>query len=171
MLRFSKVATQTATRGFATTATLYGSRTGTIVSYNRQKGFGFVEEGEGEKKITHFVHFSALNCEGGFKAVERGTVVEFDVTVDERNRDKTRAINVTAPGGKPLPTPPRPEGDNFRRDDRRGDNNRRGDDNNDDRRGGYENRRGDNDGRRGSYRGRGGSRGGDRGSGRNLDDF
>ena len=84
-------------------------QTGKIVSFNRQKGFGFVEEGGGDSKKSHFVHYTALNVEGGYKAVDVGTTVEFDVAPDERNPDRTRAVNVCAPGGQPLPTPERQE--------------------------------------------------------------
>jgi cold shock CspA family protein len=112
------------------------AQTGKITSFNRQKGFGFVEEGEGDSKKSHFVHFSALQVEGGYKAVDVGTVVEFEVAPDERNPDRTRAINVTAPGGKTLPAPARQQ---------------------------FDSPRGDNGGGRGGGGFRGGRGGGDRG--------
>lgn len=157
----------TASRMFNATAVCLAS-SGKITSFNRQKGYGFVEEtGDGENKKTHFVHFSALQVEGGFKAVEVGTEVEFEVAPDERNPDRTRAVNVTAPGGKMLPAPARRDfdgqggrggGDGFRGRGRGGD--------------GFRGRGRGGDGYRG--RGRGGDRG-DRGGDRRrenvADDF
>jgi cellular nucleic acid-binding protein len=125
--------------------------TGKIVSFNRQKGFGFVEEGDGENKKSHFVHFSALQVDGGYKAVDVGTVVEFEIAPDERNPDRTRAVNVTAPGGKPLPAPERRQFDDQQGGGGGGGFRGRGGDG-----GGFRGRgRGD-----GNFRGRGGGRGG-----------
>lgn len=52
------------------------------------------------------MHFSALQTEtGGFRALSVGQEVEFQVS----NQDgRTRAENVTAPGGAKLPSGPRP---------------------------------------------------------------
>ena len=49
---------------------------GTVKWFNNEKGFGFIEV-EGEKDV--FVHFSAISGDG-FKALEEGQRVEFDVT-------------------------------------------------------------------------------------------
>ncbi|MFQ3543086.1 cold-shock protein [Halobacillus rhizosphaerae] len=63
-------------------------KTGTVKWFNAEKGFGFIEV-EGEDDV--FVHFSAIN-EEGFKALEEGQSVEFEVT--EGNRGP-QAANVT----------------------------------------------------------------------------
>ena len=49
---------------------------GTVKWFNNEKGFGFIEV-EGEKDV--FVHFSAISGDG-FKSLEEGQRVEFDVT-------------------------------------------------------------------------------------------
>ncbi len=49
---------------------------GTVKWFNNEKGFGFIEV-EGEKDV--FVHFSAIGGDG-FKSLEEGQRVEFDVT-------------------------------------------------------------------------------------------
>ncbi|ASF39606.1 MULTISPECIES: cold-shock protein [Halobacillus] len=63
-------------------------KTGTVKWFNAEKGFGFIEV-EGEDDV--FVHFSAIN-EEGFKSLEEGQSVEFEIT--EGNRGP-QAANVT----------------------------------------------------------------------------
>ncbi|PZX07560.1 CspA family cold shock protein [Psychrobacillus insolitus] len=61
---------------------------GTVKWFNAEKGFGFIEV-EGGNDV--FVHFSAILGEG-FKSLEEGQRVEFEVT--EGNRGP-QAENVT----------------------------------------------------------------------------
>lgn len=61
---------------------------GTVKWFNNQKGFGFIT-GEDGKDV--FVHFSGLNMEG-FKTLEEGQNVEYDVTEGEKG---PQATNVT----------------------------------------------------------------------------
>ena len=61
---------------------------GTVKWFNAKKGFGFISDEEGKDV---FVHFSALNMEG-FKVLEDGDNVEFDVTDGEKG---PHASNVT----------------------------------------------------------------------------
>ena len=62
--------------------------TGKVKWFNAEKGFGFIESADG---TDVFVHFSAINAEG-FKTLEEGQAVTFDVV--EGNRGK-QAANVT----------------------------------------------------------------------------
>ncbi|MCA0968980.1 cold-shock protein [Halobacillus litoralis] len=55
-------------------------KTGTVKWFNAEKGFGFIEV-QGEDDV--FVHFSAIN-EEGFKSLEEGQAVEFEVTEGNR---------------------------------------------------------------------------------------
>ena len=48
---------------------------GRVKWFNAEKGFGFIERDGGNDV---FVHFSAINMDG-FKTLEEGTEVEFDV--------------------------------------------------------------------------------------------
>ena len=48
---------------------------GTVKWFNAQKGFGFITAEDG---TDVFVHYSALKMDG-FKVVEEGQTVEFDV--------------------------------------------------------------------------------------------
>ncbi len=53
---------------------------GTVKWFNRTKGFGFIQREEGEDV---FVHFSAIQGEG-FKSLNEGDVVEFEVTEGQK---------------------------------------------------------------------------------------
>ena len=61
---------------------------GKVKWFNAEKGFGFIERSDGDDV---FVHFSAIQSEG-FKTLEEGQSVEFDVV--EGNRG-LQAANVT----------------------------------------------------------------------------
>lgn len=61
---------------------------GTVKWFNAKKGFGFISDEDGKDV---FVHFSALNMEG-FKVLEDGDSVEFDVIDGEKG---PQAANVT----------------------------------------------------------------------------
>ena len=62
--------------------------TGKVKWFNAEKGYGFIQR-EGAKDL--FVHFSSIQDEG-FKTLEEGQNVEFDVT-DGANGPQ--AVNVT----------------------------------------------------------------------------
>ena len=105
-----------------------------------KKGFGFVQDSEGNE---HFVHFSCLQTEeGAFKSLAVGQEVEFEVV--QQDGGKTRAEKVTGPEGSLLPPGPKPERDEGYGNDR-----------------GFGGRGGGRGGR--GFGGRGGGRGGFRG--------
>ena len=55
--------------------------------------FGFISNDEGGDDV--FVHFSAIVCDG-FKTLQEGQKVTYDVEPDPKNADKLRAVNVVA---------------------------------------------------------------------------
>ena len=61
---------------------------GTVKWFNSQKGYGFISDESGNDV---FVHYSGLNMEG-FKSLEDGEAVEFDVVTGEKGE---QAVNVT----------------------------------------------------------------------------
>ena len=61
---------------------------GTVKWFNNQKGYGFIT-GEDGKDV--FVHYSGLNMEG-FKSLEEGAAVEYEVTDGAKG---PQATNVT----------------------------------------------------------------------------
>lgn len=66
--------------------------TGIVKFFNKEKGFGFITDDETKKDI--FVHFSAISGEG-FKSLEDGQKVSYDIEPDLKDKTKNRAVNVT----------------------------------------------------------------------------
>lgn len=65
---------------------------GTVKWFNAEKGFGFITREEGDDV---FVHFSAIQSDG-FKTLNEGQEVTFDIEADPKNSSKLRAANVQA---------------------------------------------------------------------------
>ena len=63
-------------------------KTGKVKWFNAKKGYGFICDEDGAHV---FVHFSALNMEG-FKVLEEGDTVEYEVVDGEKG---PQATNVT----------------------------------------------------------------------------
>ncbi len=61
---------------------------GVVRRFNNQRGFGFISDSEGNDV---FVHYTGINGEG-FKSLEEGQEVEFDVVQGEKG---PQAVNVT----------------------------------------------------------------------------
>lgn len=64
---------------------------GTVKWFNAEKGFGFIQNDEGGDDV--FVHFSAIQIDG-YKTLEEGQKVSFDIEPDPKNSSKLRAANV-----------------------------------------------------------------------------
>ena len=64
--------------------------TGKVKWFNAEKGYGFIQR-EGGKDL--FVHFSGIKSEG-FKPLEEGWNVEFDVIQGDRGEQATNVVHV-----------------------------------------------------------------------------
>ena len=66
---------------------------GTVKWFNEAKGFGFISNADGSGDV--FVHFSAIQGTG-YRSLNEGQKVTYDVEPDPKNSSKLRAVNVTA---------------------------------------------------------------------------
>ena len=64
--------------------------TGKVKWFNAEKGYGFIEREDGGDV---FVHFSAIQSEG-FKTLEEGQEVEFDVVEGNRGERAANAVKI-----------------------------------------------------------------------------
>ena len=69
--------------------------TGKVKWFSDEKGFGFIEQGEGEPDV--FVQFSAIQGDG-FRSLNEGDEVEFEV---EQGQKGLQAANVTVTNAAP----------------------------------------------------------------------
>lgn len=65
--------------------------TGTVKWFNPDKGFGFITPDGGGKDL--FVHYSGIADSGGYRSLDEGQHVEFDVTSGERG-DQASNVHV-----------------------------------------------------------------------------
>ena len=61
---------------------------GTVKWFNDSKGYGFIQQSEGDDV---FVHFSAIQAEG-FRTLAEGEEVEFELRESERGRQAANVI-------------------------------------------------------------------------------
>ncbi len=66
--------------------------TGTVKFFNTTKGFGFIEQGNGQPDV--FVHISAVE-RSGMRTIVEGQKLSFDIVQDRRN-GKNAAENLLA---------------------------------------------------------------------------
>lgn len=63
---------------------------GTVKWFNASKGFGFIEQEEGDDV---FVHFSAIQGDG-FKTLDEGQAVEFEITSGAKGDQATNVVKL-----------------------------------------------------------------------------
>lgn len=63
---------------------------GTVKWFNNQKGYGFISDENGKDV---FVHYSGLKMEG-FKTLEEGQAVEFDVVNGDKGPQATNVVKL-----------------------------------------------------------------------------
>ncbi|GJP50959.1 hypothetical protein CLOM_g10114 [Closterium sp. NIES-68] len=79
-----------------------GAQTGKVKWFNSTKGFGFITPDDGGEEL--FVHQTSIKAEG-FRSLDEGEAVEF--TIETASDGRTKAINVTGPGGAYVKGAPR----------------------------------------------------------------
>lgn len=67
--------------------------TGKVKFFNSAKGYGFIEQEGGEDV---FVHFSGITMDG-YKTLEAGAIVEFEVAESAKGRLALNVCAVAAP--------------------------------------------------------------------------
>jgi len=67
------------------------SKTGRVKWFNENKGYGFIEQEDGEDV---FVHYSAIQ-EDGFKTLAEGQKVQFEVVRGEKGLQAAKVIKVS----------------------------------------------------------------------------
>ena len=63
---------------------------GKVKWFNADKGYGFIEQTDGEDL---FVHFSEIQSEG-FKSLEEGQAVSFEVGSGKNNKPQATSVRV-----------------------------------------------------------------------------
>ena len=66
---------------------------GTVKLFNAEKGYGFITNDANGEDV--FVHYSSIVSEG-YKSLNEGQKVTFDMESDPRDSRKLRAVNVCA---------------------------------------------------------------------------
>ena len=64
---------------------------GTVKWFNSEKGYGFISNDNGGEDV--FVHFKSIQS-SGYKSLNEGQKVTFDIETDPKDSRKLRAVNV-----------------------------------------------------------------------------
>lgn len=70
--------------------------TGKVKWFSSEKGFGFIEQGNGEPDV--FVHFSAIQGDG-FRNLNEGDEVSFDVEQGAKGLQAANVVVTSSAGG------------------------------------------------------------------------
>lgn len=65
---------------------------GNVKWFNASKGYGFISQESGEDL---FVHFSAIQGDDGFKSLDEGQPVEFEITQGPKGLQATNVVKLS----------------------------------------------------------------------------
>jgi len=65
---------------------------GNVKWFNASKGYGFISQETGEDL---FVHFSAIQGDDGFKSLDEGQPVEFEITQGPKGLQATNVVKLS----------------------------------------------------------------------------
>merc|ERR1711920_580198 len=90
-------------------------QTGIVAKWLNHKGIGFITPDGGDGESDVLVHYTNIKqtTEDGFKSLNKGEKVEYELETDPKNPEKQIAVNVSGPGGedcKPKEKKPKGEG-------------------------------------------------------------
>jgi len=77
-------------------------KNGVVAKWLNHKGIGFITpDGEEEGENDILVHYEQIKqeTEDGFKSLQAGSKVEYELAEDPKNADKQIAVKVTGPDG------------------------------------------------------------------------
>ncbi len=63
---------------------------GTVKWFNAEKGYGFIVTDQGEEVFAHFSNI----VEDGYKSLEEGQAVEFEIEVNDRGPQATNIVKL-----------------------------------------------------------------------------
>ncbi len=63
---------------------------GKVKWFNAEKGFGFISQADGKDVFVHYSHIS----QEGYKSLDEGQSVEFDVVEDAKGLQARRVVKV-----------------------------------------------------------------------------
>ncbi len=64
--------------------------------FSNTKGYGFIKMENGQDPFAHYSHITG--GQGGYKTLEEGMVVEFDLLPSEKGPKAARIVKVEEPG-------------------------------------------------------------------------
>lgn len=63
--------------------------TGTVKWFNAEKGYGFITPEDGQDV---FVHYSAIQSNGGYRTLNEGDQVEFEITQGKKGKQASAVV-------------------------------------------------------------------------------
>lgn len=66
--------------------------TGKVCHFSNERGYGFLTRDDGEVDV--FVHFSAIECQEGYKRLDKGDRVQFEIEIGPKGKPQAAQVRV-----------------------------------------------------------------------------